>query len=36
MEIVTISWKNAVFDLKCFINLGKYEQVITDNLVNFK
>ena len=34
--IITISCKNSVFDSLCFINLTKWEEMIVDNLFNFK
>ena len=33
---MTSSCKNDVFDLLCFISLAKLEEIIADNLANFK
>ena len=35
-KTITISCKNYIFNLLCFINLTKYREIIADNLVNFK
>ena len=35
-KIITISCKNAAFNLLCFISLAKQGEIIADNLVNFK
>ena len=33
-KVLTIACKNAVFDLSCFMNLTKYEEMIAENLAN--
>ena len=34
--MITVSCKDAVLDLLCFINLTKLGEIRADNLVNFK